>query len=360
MKNYSTERFTHGGNVYDFSPVKAWLDFSANINPLGLSAAVREAIIGNLPQIVNYPDPDAKELIRAISRRYHAKKENIVLGNGATELFYLVFFALRLPTVLIYAPAFSEYERAALAAKTAPVFLPLSKSDNFALPVRRTIDEVAKGTAIIFGNPNNPTGTLAAADIRDEILTAAQKSGSWIIVDESFLDFIGERGTELSFMPFVEKYPRLVVVRSLTKFYAVPGLRLGFAVASAGFAAEMNAAKDVWNVNLLAQAAGVAALNDEEYAAATVKFVAEEKDYLERKLGSLAGLKVYPPTVNFILLEITSSKTAGEVAAKMREEGILVRDCGNYRALSDKFMRVAVRSRSENEMLVEKLADALK
>ncbi len=352
-----TERFIHGGNVYDEPTNGAWLDFSANINPLGLSRAVKQTLLNCLPRIVCYPDPAARRLKQAIADFYRVPPECIVLGNGATELFYLLFFVLRPKATIIPAPTFAEYERAALAANAAPIFLPLDETDNFAIGEQfaASVKRQCADAAVVLGNPNNPTGTLVEPDMRERLLRMSQDEGAWLIVDESFLDFLGHNGEALSFMPYCQKCSRLIVVRSMTKFFALPGLRLGFAVVAPELAAKLNAAKDVWNVNLLAQAAGVAALADTDYIADTVKFVAVEKDFLAAELAKIAALKVFPPTVNFILAKLSGEYSAAAIVAQMRTRGILVRDCGNYRGLNGEFIRMAVRTRAENMRLVAEL-----
>ena len=181
----------------------------------------------------------------------------------------------------------------------------------------------------------------------------AKRKGVSVVVDESFMDFRSD-AEDFTVRSFAGVYDNLLVVQSLTKFFAIPGLRLGFAVAPPCLAEKLEAAKDPWNTNLLAQAAGVAALGDGEYKKQTLQWLETERDYLFRSLAAFEGIKAYPPTVNFIFLRLSPAwGSASAFCERMKEEGILLRDCSNYPGLDDTYIRVAVRKREENELLLE-------
>ena len=347
-------RFAHGGNVYDAAPGgMEWLDFSANINPLGLSQKVRQAIENGINNLVHYPDPAARALKQAIADHYDVSQENIVLGNGGAELFYVLFHAVRPKRVLLPVPSFSEYERAALSAGAEIEYFQLREEDGFRLDAQELCARVQKGDCLILGSPNNPTGQRVGRKTLESILAQTGQKNILTVMDESFMDFCAY-GAEDTARPLASRREDLVVVQSLTKFFAIPGLRLGFAAAPKILAERMDAAKDPWNTNLLAQAAGVAALSDREYHAQTLSWLESERDYLFRALETLDGVKAYPPSVNFILLRLSSFwGKAPAFCARMREEGILLRDCSNYPGLDDTFIRVAVRKREDNEKLLE-------
>ncbi len=354
-------RFQHGGDVYGAAPEGGWRDFSANINPLGLSSRVREAIASHLDDVIHYPDPAGAALKSAVASHYGVPQKMITLGNGAAELFYVLFHMAALKSVMIPMPSFSEYERAALAAGMKIDTFAMSADNDFEPDIDGLIKALSrdKVSAIILGNPNNPTGNLIAKDDMEKIVISSRENNSLVIVDESFIDFRGD-SEKYSVGGLVEKYDNLVVIHSLTKFYAMPGLRLGFAIAPVGIAQAMERGKDPWNVNLLAHHAGIAALADAPYQEATRLFVSEEKDALAERLRALGGMTVYQPTVNFILVKLDRKKwgTSIELKEKMRERGFLIRDCSNYIGLSDSFIRVAVKSRAENDELVEALSAA--
>ena len=331
------ERYEHGGQVYDAAGKAGdWLDFSANINPLGLSEKVLRTLEENLRGVVNYPDPQAAELKRAIAQRYDVPESQLVVLNGAAEFFYLYLNATRPKRVAIPVPSFSEYERAARAAGCDVELVIMKAQEGFALDVSRL-----RADCVIIGRPNNPTGNLITAE---EVLRLAEVSS--VLVDESFIDFLN-----------VESVRRLVsekvsVVQSLTKVFAIPGLRLGFAVVEENLARRLNLSKDVWNVNFLAQKAGVTALNDEDYLRRTHAWLAAEKSFFVERLSLLHGVEVFPPSVNFVLFR---HKQADRILKELRREKILLRSCANFAGLDGSYLRSAIRSREENLKLFNAL-----
>ncbi|MBR1885272.1 MAG: threonine-phosphate decarboxylase [Schwartzia sp.] len=346
-------RFAHGGNVYDAAPGgKEWLDFSANINPLGLSTEVRRAIENGIGNLVHYPDPAARELKQAIAGRYGIPRENIVLGNGGAELFYVYFHAARPKRVLLPIPSFSEYERAAISAGAEIAYVALREEADFCIDECALSAQLAMGDCLILGTPNNPTGQMVKAAALQRIVAEAGHKGANVVVDESFMDFRSD-AEDYTVRALVASYDNLLVVQSLTKFFAIPGLRLGFAVAPKNMTDKLEAAKDPWNTNLLAQAAGVAALRDRAYQERTLQWLWKEREFLFQSLSALEDIKAYPPTVNFILLRLSPSwGSASAFCERMRAEGILLRNCSNYPGLDDTFVRVAVRNREDNERLL--------
>lgn len=355
--------FEHGGNVYDaINPAAEftqWLDFSANINPLGMPESVRECIKNNIDGLVHYPDPKGRELKKAIAEHYNVPENQIILGNGAVELLYVYMHTCQPTMVQIPVPSFSEYERAAVSIKAGIVHYKLTEDENFELDTYKLDPDLAGVETIIIGNPNNPTGNLLSRQKIQRLLNYAIKRNIDVVVDESFLDFRDDRD-EYSVVDLVQNYQNLIVLKSLTKFYAVPGLRLGFAIVPEELCQEMERNKDPWNVNFLAQCAGVAALKDIEYQEKTRKYVAERAAELKEALKKIKGLKVFESTVNFIMINIEDTGLkSSELVAKMKRQGILVRDCSNYPGLDDYYIRVAVRSEEENAKLIEKLEVAL-
>ncbi|MBO4780008.1 MAG: threonine-phosphate decarboxylase, partial [Selenomonadaceae bacterium] len=334
------ERYEHGGQVYDAAGkfLGDWLDFSANINPLGLSEKILQALTENLRGVVNYPDPNATELKRAISQRYDLPEKNLVLLNGAAEFFYLYLNVTRPARVVIPVPAFSEYERAASAAGCEVKFFFTRAEENFSLNVDLLRAELNPADCVIIGRPNNPTGNLIAVE---EILRLAEVAT--VLVDESFIDFIDVESVRKSVS---EKFS---VVQSLTKIFAIPGLRLGFAVVEENLARRLNLSKDVWNVNFLAQKAGVAASSDKDFLRRTRAWLAVEQKFFVERLKNLRGVKVFPPTVNFVLFKHTRAE---EILSELRREKILLRSCANFAGLDGSYLRSAIRSREENLRLL--------
>ena len=360
------KRFVHGGNVYEPSAAGSdggkWLDFSANINPLGLSASVKDAIAAHIGGLVHYPDPEARELRAALAGAYETPEDTFVLGNGAAELFYLFFEVERPKRVLLPVPSFSEYERAALASGADVEYFLLRERNGFAIDCEALLDEVrqTKADAVVLGNPNNPTGTLLP---REELVRLSERLtalGCSLVVDESFLDFRTDEA-EHTIRREAGRLPHCLLVRSLTKFFAMPGLRLGFGVCMPQLAAKLDAHKDVWNVNLLAQAAGVAALGDHDYQERSRAFVAETAPKFAEAVASLPNVAtVLPPSANFLMLRLKEAGEAEHLIESLRARGILIRDCANFAGLSEGWLRLAVRRSEENEKLLAAWRDVAK
>ena len=340
------EKFQHGGQIYNnFGKSQNFIDFSANINPLGLSQKIIQTLQKNLQGIVNYPDPNAIELKSAISQKYNVSAENLILLNGAAEFFYLFCNVFRPKKILIPVPSFSEYERAAISSGAEIEFFFTREDENFKIDAEKLLQKNAD--CLILGRPNNPTGFLISVE---EILRLSEKFS--VVVDESFIDFLPEKSAR----NFLSE--KIFVVQSLTKIFAIPGLRLGFAVAEKNFAEKLNFAKDVWNVNFLSQKAGVAALSDEKFLHETRIWLETEKKYFVEKLSELP-IKIFPPSVNFILIRLESKELAAVALKKLREKKILVRSCANFVGLDERYLRLAIRSREENNFLIEALREIL-
>lgn len=346
------ERFEHGGNIYQENPAQTpWLDFSANINPLGLSPNVRKAIQMHIDDVIHYPDPQGTRLKQALQAQYHIPYESLILGNGAAELFYVYMHAFRPKRVVLPVPSFSEYEKAARSCHADVSYILLREADGFAMNWDALYDACDNADCIILGNPNNPTGTLLSAEKLTKLAQWAAQTHTDIIVDESFLDFRDDE-ERYTIRSLPVRYDHVFVIRSLTKFYALPGLRLGFAVIPPDKADAMEAQKDVWNTNVLAQWAGVAALQDRDYQQRTRAYIRTANQWLYAKLNTVPGCTAFLPSVNFILVKIESvNVTMRHLIFALRQQGILVRECGNYPGLTESFLRFAVKTPSDNKSL---------
>lgn len=351
----TNRQFTHGGNIYQDS--KDWLDFSANINPLGLAPQVRAAMVDHLDGVVHYPDPDGTALKDALAAYYGVATDQLLLGNGAAELFYTYFHAVPGQTVVLPVPTFSEYERAACAGRCRVTYVYTRPETGFALPWDELRQACGAADTIVLTNPNNPTGRLLGRDELLPFIAYAKEQGTQVVVDESFLDFRADRDA-YSVMADVAAYENLLVYQSLTKFYAIPGVRLGFAVMRPALREQLEQHKDVWNVNVLAQYAGVAALAAREYQDKSRQYVAAERDFLARRLRQLPDVTVYDPSVNFILVRVgVTWGSAATVQDMLKGQGILVRNCDNYPGLDAQYIRVAVRTHEENLRLLQALSE---
>jgi len=342
----------HGGNVYRASqetgiPVNDIMDFSASINPLGVPASVVTAIQENIRLLPHYPEPQAEQLSERLGRHLQIDGRTILCGNGSTELIYLLPRTLRPRRALIPAPTFSEYNRACALAEACIVEFPLSCERGFEIDPDRFIAAMDGCDMAFLCNPNNPTGRLLNRDAVLRIAKAADRLSCWLVVDEAFIDFIPGH----SVADAVSAHTRLIVLRSLTKFYALSGLRIGFGVFPQALLHNLRDRKEPWTVNSLALCAATAAIQDERFQEATHVLIAEEKAYLENAL-STAGIAYFPSAANYYLLQMDRAQ---EALASLRAKGILVRDCSNFPGLDSTYLRIAVRRRTENEALLREL-----
>lgn len=355
---------THGGNLRKASeqygyPEQAWLDFSANINPLGMAPSVKAAILQHLDDIVNYPDPEAVQCKQAIAAYYGLPCEELVMGNGAVELIYLLAQLLRPQRVLIPAPAFSEYERAIRSVQGEISYFPLRAEEGFRIDADKFLAMLSSVNMCFLCNPNNPVGNTMLPDDLEKIIAGAAQLSVRVVIDESFMDFV-PHAAEITCRHLVSRYDNLMVIHSLTKFFAIPGLRLGFGVVPKDLAQSLELAKDPWNVNTLAQIAAVTALQDKTYISDTLELVRREKQFMFDELHKIAGIRAYWPAVNFVFLRLDHPRfDAAGLADAAARRGILIRDCSSYPGLGHKYVRVAVKQRAENRRLLQVLRDLL-
>ncbi len=344
----------HGGNVHRASeetgiPVDEIIDFSASINPLGVPDTVTEVIRENIRYLVHYPEPFAENLAAHLGRHLDIDPQTIVCGNGSTELIYLVVRALAPRRVLVTAPTFSEYGRAcSMLRGTSCVRFALTRENGFAIDPGAFIDAMTGCSMAFLCNPNNPTGRLLQRDTVMAIAEAARRRSCHLVVDEAFIDFVPEH----SVAGEVAKNSHLIVLRSLTKFYALSGLRIGYSVFPRTLAELMKKHKEPWTINTLAQKAGITAIDDRGYQERTVAVIAEEKRFLEKELAA-QGIDYVPSAANYYLLKLDHAQM---VVASLREKGLLVRDCSNFPGLDCSYIRIAVRSHRENAILLKEFA----
>ncbi|NPV52606.1 MAG: aminotransferase class I/II-fold pyridoxal phosphate-dependent enzyme [Firmicutes bacterium] len=408
MSNKERER-THGGNIraamgrYGLGEAgmrdSEILDFSANINPLGPPRSVLDAIIKNLPGIARYPDPECVELRREIARHLSISlannappanappghipagdapassalgsnaldegpangitPDNIIAGNGAVELVYLIAKAVKPGVAIVPCPAFSEYALAVRSEGGDIKRAYLRPDRGFNIDPGEIASALPGADILFICNPNNPTGNLWPREALLHIVGEAARAGAFVVIDEAFVDFVDDEKQ----VTVVDEAPRrenLIVLRSMTKIFAIPGLRLGYAVCSSEMAQRLASLRDPWSVNSLAQAAGIEALRDRDYIVQTKKLIRRERGFLYDGLAGLPGIEAYRPEANFILARIAACATrAGDLAAGLGRRGILIRDASSFDGLDEAYFRVAVRTRPENERLLEALGDCL-
>ena len=347
----------HGGNIEELSrryniDKSKLLDFSANINPLGISSKVKESLIEAIKEAKVYPDIKYHNLKSVISEFEDVSLENIALGNGAAESIFNLVRAVKPRKALIPAPTFSEYEEAVLSIGGEVKYYFLKEDNDFNIK-EDILDYINKDIDIVFiCNPNNPTGKLTGKDIIVRILEKAKINNAFVVIDESFLDFIKDYN-EYSVKEFLSKYNNLVIIKSLTKIFAIPGIRIGYTLTkNEDLLEEINKVTSPWNINIFAEKATIAALNEKEYISKTVEYIEEEKDYLYSKLKSFEGLKVFKPSVNYIMFKALADIDLKE---ELLRENIVIRSCSSYIGLDKSYYRIAVRTREENERIINGL-----
>ena len=348
----------HGGNInqicdkYGLSPDEI-IDFSASINPLGYPEAVRKVVSKQFNDILNYPDSESTDLRKAIADKVSCSESNVIIGNGSNELFYLIPRALKPEKGVLLQPTFSEFKDAFCNANIEVVELINDDKDFPIINTNISRLKSIKDGMVFLCNPNNPTGQLTRKE--DIIELVNDNPERLIVIDEAFMDFVedDEKYSVIKDAPLMEN---LIVVRSLTKFFGFPGLRLGYLVANETIVNRLMQYKEPWTVNTFAQIAGKVAINDKEFAANTRQYVSVEKDFLYDGLSMINGLQPFQPSVNFVLVKIDDAGiTSSKVRNLLMESKIIIRDCSNFIGLNEKYFRVAVRTREENHKLLNTL-----
>jgi threonine-phosphate decarboxylase len=359
--NHTSEIFDHGGTVFaqarslGIAPEEL-LDFSASINPLGPAPGVREAVCTEFGRVLHYPDRESFALRQVLSEVHGVGIDNLVVANGSTELIYLLPRCLPGAKGLVVAPAFSEYRKSLGKAGWQTEHLLLSPAAGFVLSLERLAEKLAEGFDLLFlCNPANPSGVLLPVAAIEEILRLCRQFGTFLVLDEAFMDFCEENSAK----ELVAESGGGIVLRSMTKFYAIPGLRLGYAVAREDVIRLCSENLEPWSVNTPAQVAGVASLADADYRKRTISYVSAERNALAQGLAGLPGLMPFRSAANYLLVEMEHGLTSAELRSELLKKRILIRDCANFQGLSGCFFRVAVRTGEENRRLLAALAEVL-
>lgn len=344
----------HGGDIYT-RPYR--IDFSANINPLGTPKAVLEAARRGVARAADYPDIHCRKLREAISRREGVAAEEIICGNGAAELIFALAQAVRPRRALLTAPGFAEYEQAlrTLGKDCQVEFYQCTKERGFVLG-EDYLDRIGPDLDLIFlCNPNNPTGLLIPGPLLERIAKKCRDCGVLLVLDECFIDLMKD-GDSLSMKKKLPRMPEhLFILKAFTKLYAMAGLRLGYGLcANMELLQKMRRVLQPWNVSIPAQEAGAAAMEETEFVRESVGYIAGELAFLKREFGRL-GLTFWDSRANYLFFE-----GPGDLYDCCAREGILIRDCGNYRGLGPGYFRVAVKRREENLELIRVLEKVLR
>ena len=363
MRNYE-----HGGDVY--AEDKRPIDFSVNINPLGMPEAVLEAAQNAAAEELSYPDPFCRKLTAALSERYGVPADCILCGNGASDLLLRLCAVAKPKKVLVPRPGFSEYERCAslfgasaeyydvLGKTSAQVTEEIKKKLTWApTDCAQTLAATAPQMLFIC-RPNNPDGGMISAEQVADIAELCERIGTLLVVDECFLEFTEGK----SAVEFIKDYRTLVIVNAFTKTYSMAGLRLGFMFCSdTELLDKAYSFASPWSVSALAQAAGIAACEEMGFLQKTREFVRIQREFLQKNLTDL-GFKVFPPKANFLLVKEPEGLRKGGgpgIRNLLAERGIKVRDCRSFAGLDDTYIRIGVRTEEENKALIEALKEII-
>ena len=344
----------HGGQLQTLSerfgiPVSELLDFSANINPEGPPPAVLmtlRASLDDLSVLTNYPDLEERDLKQAIARYAGIAPQNVVVANGFVPLLETVLRTLPIRKCLLPVPAFFEYRKTLERAQIEIVPFPLVPESDFAYDADAIL--ASEADAILLANPQNPSGALCSREIILRIVQEAAAKNIYILLDEAFIDYAPEH----SLISYIDRFPNLIVFRSVTKFHGIPGLRVAYAGAGAGVTTSINENLPPWPITILASRAVSAALGNSEYAHLTRVLNQQRKTDLQAQIEAL-GIHVYPSAANYLLLRLPTTIDPIDFWQRMiTDHHIVLRSCANYEALSPQHFRIAIRTQQEYERLI--------
>ena len=353
------EKYGHGGDLVTASAVfgvseDQWTDFSANINPLGPPEEVKTVLKEAEKYILHYPDPVHRKIRQALAAKHQVSPEEIMVGNGAAECMALVFQAFRPHKTGVVQPCFVEYTQLATLYGSEIVTVYAREEQGFK-PELEEVHQLIKNTdLVILGHPNNPTGLVYTYEELSAFAQWAEEEETMVVFDEAFLDFLPEVGPTL--LGERRKYPHVLFLRSMTKFFAIPGLRLGYAMGDEKQIALIKKMQIPWSVNGLALAAGEACCHVTAYEEETRQLVARERDFLRGFFLELEW-EVLPGQANYLLVRLPQGKRSGDLQLQLANRGILIRDCSMYPGLTERDFRIAVRGREENNKLIQSIQE---
>ena len=351
MGRESVSACSHGG-VYSVNPKLVKVDCSSSVNPLGTPNKAVAAIRQNARKLAPmYPDPQYRELKKGLSRYLRVDRECISVGNGAMEIIYWFAHAFAKSRVVIPAPTFCEYELASSKAGAEVSFVPMR---NFNLEADKIIEKAKGADAVFLCNPNNPTGRLATRQIRKIIESV--DSATKILLDECFVELVDDPSAN-SMIGRIEEFGNLMILRSLTKSFGLAGLRVGYSVCSPSLAEELSANRIPWNVNGLAQAAGITALADRKHLEKARAVINKERKFLYDGVRRLKSFSPLESDANYFLIELKGRNSRQFRDELLRKTGVLVRDCSTFTDMGSQHIRVAVKSHKENLRLLKALEE---
>ncbi len=343
------EKNPHGGQIYN-KEIKA--DFSVNVNPKGTPEKVVEAAAEALRMSDRYPDAGCRDLIQAISKKDGVQANNIICGNGGAELIFQVAAALKPKKGLIIEPTFCEYRQSLEASECQIKTYQLTKETGFDVnaEIERIREQIEEDTDVVFVcNPNNPTGLSVSGENIEKLLKRCNETGTMLFIDESFGE-LTEGYEKFSAIKRVAENKNLFILKSLTKTYAIAGIRLGYGLCSDKELLEkMCRMSQCWNVSLVAQKAGEAALSCSSYVEDTLIVLRNERKYVTDELNRL-GIRTFRGEANYMMIYSES-----DLYELLLKKGILIRSCANFRGLGKNYFRIAIKNHVSNKLLIDAL-----
>ena len=330
------------------------ISFSANVNPLGVSPLLRKTLADKIDVITSYPDREYTSLRQSIASYCMCEADDILVGNGCTELISLFIQITAPKKTLLLGPTYSEYERDLKLQGSEIDYYMLNENDNFRLDVDDFKSNITTDTdLIIICNPNNPTGGCVSRENLSTLLSHCKETNTYMMIDETYVEF-AENINEISAIPLCKEYDNLMVLRGTSKFFAAPGLRLGYAITgNKNLLNDINSNKNPWMINSLAVVAGETMFMDTEYILATRKLMTKERSRLTRIFEESGKFKVYPSNSNFLLLKILdSSVSSHDLFEKAIRENMMIRDCSTFPGFGDRFIRLCFMQKEDNDRLV--------
>lgn len=364
------EQQIHGGNIYDKNIYnkEITLDYSVNINPLGMPQKVCNAITQDIGGYQTYPDIKYTALRNAIASKesinadniykVNINARNILCGNGASELIMAVVRAVHPEKCAIAAPSFSGYERAVKAYGAGIVYYELDSNNGFSYEyVSGRLEQLDVQLCFIC-NPNNPTGNIIPENILINILDICRRRNIIVVADECFLRF-NRNYEKISCKRFLKDYNNLVIINAYTKFYAMAGIRLGYLMSyNDELIDNISLQLPEWNISTVAQRAGIAAFKDKDYEGHTYRLIEKEREFLTDKLSAMECI-VYPSVADYITFRLPVDKAGCQLQDELLKNGILIRSCQSYRNMPPDCYRIAVKKHTDNEILIDFISDIL-
>ncbi|WP_058485693.1 pyridoxal phosphate-dependent aminotransferase [Defluviitalea phaphyphila] len=361
-----SKHYLHGGDLEAIEtfykiPRNEIIDFSSNVNPLGISPKAKKELAKNLDLISTYPDRKYTKLRQKLSIYTGADFESILVGNGSTELISLFINLIHPKKALIIGPTYSEYEREVILNGGHIEYYPLKEELNFEIDINNFKKSLTEDIdLLILCNPNNPTSSAISRTNLEEILSYCKNKNIFVMIDETYIEF-AKNMDNISSVPLIKYFDNIIILRGISKFFSAPGLRFGYGLCgNMDLVNKINEIKNPWTINILASFGAEIMLEDMEYIEATKKLINSERDKIYNSLKNLKNIKVYKPTANFILFKLLRNDiTSSDIFEKLIKQKMLIRDASSFPFLDSRYMRFCFLLPEQNQRLINSLKEII-